>query len=98
MAKTSVAKHSHASILRPPFQRVITPGIIKTMSSSYLNLPENVRELVSGTHISESHTEQSEAKKKEVASWIAKVSDASFASQSTIPVRVLEPNINRVCA
>jgi hypothetical protein len=90
----------HRFILRPPVQGVITPRIIRAMStnSSYSNLPENVRELVSGTHISESHTEPPEAEKKEIASWVAKASDASFASQSTIPVCVLESNINGMCA
>lgn len=91
--ESSVAKHSmHRFILRPTnisARQITTPRLVRIMSSdsSYANLPDNVRELVSGTQISESHSESSEAEKKEVASWIAKASDSSFAAQSTIPVR-----------
>ena len=68
---------------------IFVPNLRNYMSTDTLfaNLPSAVRELVVQSS-SSGQVGESEAEKKEVASWIAKASDASFASASTLPVRV----------
>jgi hypothetical protein len=51
----------------------------------FANLPNSVRELVVQSSNSD-HLGESEADKKDVASWIAKAGDTNFVSLSSLPV------------
>lgn len=69
--------------------------------SLFANLPDNIRDLISGTIVGNGQTLSPEAE-KEIAGWIIKASDSNFVSQATLPVRYSlllgahDPNICRI--